>query len=99
MLGLARTGSTAGHSSGDLLIAFSTGSRIARTAGPTHTTTWLADEVLNPLFAGTVEAAEEAIINALCAATTTTGRDGNILYALPVERLPVIMRTYGRLAQ
>ena len=98
MLGLARTGSTAGHTSGDLLIAFSTGSRVPRTASPTHTTTWLVDEVLNPLFAATVEAAEEAIINALCAATTTTGRDGNILYALPVERLPAIMRTYGRLA-
>jgi D-aminopeptidase len=38
---------------------------------------------------------EEAIINALYAATTTTGRDGSILYALPIERLPAIMRTYG----
>ena len=36
------------------------------------------------------------IINALCATTTTTGRDGNILYALPVERLPALMRPYGR---
>jgi D-aminopeptidase len=99
ILGLARTGSTAGHTSGDLLIAFSTASCVPHPAGPTHTATWLADEVLDPLFAGTVEAAEEAIINALCAATTTTGRDDNILYALPVERLPAIMRTYGRLTR
>lgn len=95
MLGLARTGSTAGNGSGDLLIAFSTGHRVVHGQGR-HSTTWLADEQLDPLFAATVEAAEEAIINALCAATTTVGRDGNTLYALPLERLVAIMRDYGR---
>ena len=99
VLGLARTGSIAGSGSGDLLIAFSTGLGVIHREGHTHhTATWLADESLDPLFQATVEATEEAIINALCAATTMTGRDGNTLYALPVERLPALMRQYGRLA-
>ena len=97
ILGLARTGSIAGDGSGDLLIAFSTAARIPRTVRR-HETAWLADPELNPLFAGTVEATEEAILNALCAATTMSGRDGNILHALPTDRLVALMRAHGRLA-
>jgi D-aminopeptidase len=95
-LGLARTGSVAGDSSGDLLLAFSTAFRLRHAAGHAlHSAFWLADERLNPLFEATVEAAEEAVINALCAATTTTGRDGNTVYALPTERLPALLRAHG----
>ena len=96
-MGLARTGSSAHHGSGDLVIAFSTANARARSdQGPLLKAEWLADPELNPLYEATVEATEEAILNALLRAETTTGRDGNTAQALPLERLREVLRKYGR---
>lgn len=84
-MGLARTGSSAHHGSGDLVVAFSTANARARDdANPLMQARWLADQALDPLYEGTVEATEEAILNALCAAETTTGRDGHTVEAMPL---------------
>jgi D-aminopeptidase len=58
----------------------------------------LVDKALDPVFEATVEATEEAIINALCAAETMTGRDGITAHALPHDRLVEVMRRYGRIS-
>lgn len=95
-LGLARTGSTARHGSGDLAIAFSTGNRVPHYPKPlTYSLTVVADDHLNPLFEAAQEATEEAILNALTMATTTMGRDGNTAYALPLDRLQTVLGAYG----
>jgi D-aminopeptidase len=87
-LGLARTGSTARHGSGDFMLAFSTGNVIPHyPKDPTYTVTYLADTHLNPLFTATVEATEEAILNALTMATSVVGRDGNPAEAISLDRL------------
>jgi D-aminopeptidase len=96
-LGLARTGSTARHGSGDFIIAFSTANVIPhypqeRTYGLTH----LADTHLNPLITVTVEATEEAVINALTAATTVTGRDNYKVEAISLSRLRTILGTSSK---
>ncbi len=88
-LGMARTGAISTHGSGDLALAFSTASPQAVDA--------LADRWISGVFQGVVEATEEAILNALTTAYTTTGRDGNTIHALPLDHLLEIMRAYGRL--
>jgi D-aminopeptidase len=100
-MGLARGGSHASNGSGEQLLAFSTGNRVPRHGGP-FTPSAIADgpdagEILSPLFRATVEATEEAVVNALVAAYTVKGRDGNILYALPIDRMLGIMRAAGRI--
>ncbi|MBI4346036.1 MAG: P1 family peptidase [Elusimicrobia bacterium] len=92
-LGLARTGATSRHGSGDLFIAFSTGNRIPRSApeGLVRLTV-VSDDRIDPLFEAAQEAVEEAILNALTAATTTVGRDGNTAYAIPLDRLKRLVR-------
>jgi D-aminopeptidase len=101
-MGVARTGSYAAHGSGDLFCAFATGNRdLSRNAGeddprPTADLRMVVDEHINPLFEGVVEAAEEAIANALLAAETMTGRDGITAHALDRDRLVAIMRDHGR---
>jgi len=91
-LGLARTGSTARHGSGDFMLAFSTGNTIPhypkeRTFAMTH----LADTHLNPLLSATVEATEEAVLNALTAATTMVGRDDRRVEAISLSRLRALL--------
>jgi D-aminopeptidase len=87
-LGLARTGSTARHGSGDFILAFSTANVIPHyPATPTYNLTHLADTHLNPLIAATVEATEEAILNALTMATTIVGRDNHRVDAINLDRL------------
>ena len=105
-MGLARTGSTAHDGSGELMLAFSTANRlpldssdgtVAVTAlldGTTEASPW----VLSELFAATIEAVEEAVVNALFAATTTRGRDGNVLHELPIDRTLQILERHGRLS-
>ena len=96
-MGLARTGTTSSHGSGDIFLAFSTGNRVPHYAKPlTYTLTVVPDSHLNPLFEAVGEATEEAILNALAMATTTVGRDGNTAFALPLDRLAAIMTKYGR---
>src|SRR6266704_1207266 len=97
-IGLARTGTISNHGSGDIFLAFSTGNRVPHYPKPlTYTLTVVADDHLDPIFRAAEEATEEAILNALTMATTTVGRDGNTAYALPLDRLVGIMKTYGRL--
>lgn len=94
-LGLARTGAHSSHSSGDLLLFFSTGIKITRSAVLSNIQIF-NDEWITRAHQATIEAAEEAVLNALCMAETTTGIDGNTAYALPIERLSELMKKYGR---
>jgi D-aminopeptidase len=94
-LGLARTGSTARHGSGDFILAFSTGNVIPHYPKErTYPFTAFADTHLNPLFAATVEATQEAILNALTMATTVIGRDGNKAEAIDLTRVREILKNY-----
>ena len=97
-MGIARLGGTASNGSGDIFIAFSTANPgAAADTGPTAIT-WLPNGDLTPLFDATVEATEEAIVNAIVAAETMTGLNGNTASALPVDQLQALLRKYGRLA-
>ena len=91
-LGLARTGSTARHGSGDFMLAFSTANVIPHyPKEPTFPQMHLADTHLNPLITATVEATEEAILNALTMATTMVGRDGHRVEAISLTKLRAIL--------
>ena len=96
-LGLARTGSVAGNGSGDLFIAFSTAATGATDAKGPVTVSTLPNDLAGPLFEATVGATEEAIVNALVAARTMTGKDGRTVHAIPHDRLREILRRHGRL--
>lgn len=96
-LGLARTGSTARHGSGDFILAFSTANIIPHyPADPTFSLTQLSDAHINPVITATVEATEEAILNALTMATTVVGRDGYKAEAISLERLREILGSRTR---
>jgi D-aminopeptidase len=98
-LGVARTGSISGNGSGDIFIAFSTANlEAAKQTGPVQLT-MLPNDLLNPIFEATVQATEEAIVNALVAAETMTGIDGHKVVALPHERLKQAMKKYNRLVE
>lgn len=90
-LALGRTGSMMSHGSGDYVIAFST------TGG--ERTSFVEEESLTPLFQAVVEATEEAILNSLCKATTTSGRRGRTVEALPLEEVKRLFDAYGRSKQ
>jgi D-aminopeptidase len=90
-LGIARTGGAGENSSGDLALAFSTGNRDAE-RGPVD---FVANEEIDPLFYATIEATEEAIVNALLNAETMTGRSG-IVHALPHDRLTALIASSER---
>lgn len=93
-LGLARTGATARHGSGDFMLAFSTGNTIPHyPKDRTFVMTHLADTHLNPLFSATVEATEEAVLNALTMASTMVGRDGRRVEAISLSRLQALLAT------
>lgn len=86
--GLARTGSPSGNTSGDIALAFSTARRIpAFPESPDLDLPEFADNHIDPFFTGAAEAIEEAILNAMFMAGTVTGRDGNTLHALPLEKV------------
>ncbi|MFW2829688.1 P1 family peptidase [Sphingomonas sp. ID0503] len=98
-MGLARLGSYAGSGSGDLIVAFTTtpakvNHPEARTPDPVAS---LANFTIDPLFQGTVEATEEAVVNALIAAQTMTGANGYTVYGLPQDPLRTILKRYNRL--
>lgn len=99
ILGLGRTGGIASNGSGDYVIAFSTNATM-REAYESESTTRqaiiLRNDAMSPLFMATIEATEEAIINSLFHAQTTTGRDGNKVDALPVDKVLRIMKQHGR---
>ena len=99
-LGLARTGSTSGNTSGDIFVAFSTGNTVPQSSDSrTLSATFVSPEstaTLNPLFQAVVEATEESVLNALMKAETMTGINGNKVHALPYDRLKAAMSKYGR---
>ncbi len=98
-LGLARNGSVSSNGSGDIFVAFSTANREAASErAAAADARVLANSRLNPLFSATVEATEEAIINALIAAETMTGANDVTVHALPHDRLREVLARYGRLA-
>ena len=89
--GIARTGGAGENSSGDLVLALATGNEL-----PAETLRTIPNERLNTLFYAVIEATEEAIVNALLAAETMTGRGGATVYALEPEAVLEVMRRYGR---
>jgi D-aminopeptidase len=98
-LGLGRNGSVSGNGSGDIFIAFSTANPgAARTKG-TISLTMLPNDRMGPLFEATVQATEEAIVNAMIAAETMTGADNHTVIALPHDRLREVLRRYNRLVE
>ncbi|HEY7377696.1 MAG TPA: P1 family peptidase [Steroidobacteraceae bacterium] len=96
-LGLARNGSYAGNGSGDIFIAFSTANAGAMANDAINTATFLGNELLDPLFLATVEATEEAIVNAMVAARDMRGQDGHFVTAIPHDQLRAILKQYNRL--
>jgi L-aminopeptidase/D-esterase-like protein len=98
-LGLARTGSVAGNGSGDLFLAFSTANPGAARKEGVVQLTMLPNERMDPLFEATVQATEEAIINALVAAETITGRDDHRVIALPHDRVRELLKKHHRLVE
>jgi L-aminopeptidase/D-esterase-like protein len=95
-LAIGRMGGLGGNSSGDIFLAFSTGNPGAWGARPQATLAALPNDAVGPLFEATVEATEEAILNAMVAARTMTGRDSLVVHALPHDRLQAALRKYGR---
>ena len=98
-LGVGRLGGTGGNTSGDIFIAFSTANPGAAKPDSTRPLTMLPNERISPLFEATIQATEEAIVNAMVAAETMTGADGLRVYALPHDRLRAALRKYNRLAE
>ncbi|MEP6574223.1 MAG: P1 family peptidase [Gemmatimonadota bacterium] len=95
-LAVGRMGGLGEDSSGDIFIAFSTANAKASVDTGTVKLTMLPNDRINPMFEATVQATEEAIVNALLAAETMTGADGFRVYALPRDRLMTAMKKYGR---
>lgn len=96
-LGMARTGGTASNGSGDIFVAFSTANEGSASARQAAAVTMLSNSQISGLFEATVDATEEAIINAMVAAETMVGRDGNRSEALPLDQLQAILTRYNRL--
>lgn len=95
-LGIAKNGGIGGNSSGDIFIAFSTANSGAAKEASVVNLKMLPNDRINPIFTATVQATEEAIINAMIGAETMTGLNGNTVYAIPHERLKQAMRKYNR---
>ena len=95
-MGLARTGSVSGNGSGDLFLAFSTANHHIDTAPGPNTVQTVSNERISPLFTATVEATEEAIVNAMVGASTMTGIDGHTAIGLPHDRLQQALKRYAR---
>ena len=96
-LAIGVMGGRGGNSSGDIFIAFSTANpEVAKNDGIVHLE-MLPDEKINPLFEAVVSATEEAIVNALIAAETMEGINGNKVYAIPHDRLVSVLRKYNRI--
>lgn len=95
-LGVGRMGGFGGNSSGDIFLAFSTANAKTGTAPERAQVEMISNQRMTPLFQATVQATEEAILNALLAAETMEGGNGLRVYALPHDRLMDAMRKYGR---
>lgn len=95
-LGLAVTGSYAADSSGEFMVAFSTAHRVPRVTTAPVAVTSVGNDAMASLFEAAVDATAEAVLNSLCMATTTDGREGNRVFALPLERMVEVMVRFGR---
>jgi D-aminopeptidase len=97
-LGIARTGGAGENSSGDLILCFATGNRGLGVGAGSEVVgvSMLPNERIDELFYGAIEATEEAIVNSLLAAETTTGRHGRVVHRLDPDALVEVMRRYGR---
>lgn len=99
-LGLARLGSVSGNGSGDIFIAFSTANpKAAQPSGELASVSMLPNDALGPIFEATVQATEEAIVNAMVAARDMTGVSGHTVTALPHDGLKQSLEKYNRLGQ
>jgi D-aminopeptidase len=96
-LGLGRNGSISGDGSGDIFIAFSTANVGAAATDHVVDLKMMPNGKMNPVFEATVEATEEAVINAMVAATSMTGIDNHHVSALPHDQLRAILKKYNRL--
>lgn len=96
-LGIARVGGISSNGSGDIFIAFSTANSGSFNRREVRQLLMLPNDRMTALFLATVQATEEAIVNALVAAETMTGINGNMVYALPHDRLREALRKYNRL--
>jgi len=96
-MGIARNGSVASNGSGDIFIAFSTANANAGQSGPATRVAMLSNDNMSGLFQATVEATEEAVINAMVAAREMQGDRGHLVKALPHDGLREVLRRYGRL--
>jgi D-aminopeptidase len=97
-LGLARTGSVSGNGSGDLFMAVSTANPDAGKTSGLIGLSMLPNDDMDRVFEATVEATEEAVVNAMVGAQTMTGLEGHTVMALPHDRLRKVLQKYGRLA-
>jgi D-aminopeptidase len=95
-MGLARTGATSGNGSGDIFIAFSTANAGVWSAKEAASVTIVPNDAMDALFEATVQATEEAIVNAMVAAETMTGADGHRVEHLPHDRLQTALKKYNR---
>jgi D-aminopeptidase len=95
-LGLARTGSTGDHGSGEIFLAMATGLRTLRRVAPVGPEP-VTGRDLDPFFAAVVESTEEAVLNSMLAAPTVTGRDGNTSLGLPADRVRELLAAAGRI--
>jgi L-aminopeptidase/D-esterase-like protein len=98
-LGLARNGSYGGNGSGDIFLAFSTANPNAISSHGLRHVTMLPNDSLDPVFLATVQATEEAVINAMVAAKTMTGINDRTVIALPHNRLREVLKKYNRLTK
>jgi L-aminopeptidase/D-esterase-like protein len=96
-MGIARTRGVASDSSGDIFIAFSTHADPAAQAGAVSRVSMVPNPWMTPLFEAVVQATEEAIVNALVAAETMTGRDDHLVIEFPHDRLRGVLKKYNRL--
>ena len=99
-LGLARTGTTSGNGSGDLFIAFSTANKnVWAPDQVTHNVETIPNDLMDPIFTGVVQAAEEAVVNALVDNQTMIGANNHKVEALPHDKLRELLQKYNRLTQ
>jgi D-aminopeptidase len=96
-LGIGRAGGFGGNSSGDIFLAFSTANPNAAASSEVAHVEMLPNARITPLFYATVQATEEAILNAMLAAKTMTGAGGLTVHALPHDRVLAALKKYGRL--
>ncbi|MEE9254710.1 MAG: P1 family peptidase, partial [Pseudomonadales bacterium] len=96
--GIGRSGSIAGHGSGDIFLAFSTANADAHSSGEgLAQASFIPIERMNPLFDAVIQSVDEAVLNAMVANETMTGADDHVIDALPHDEVREILGKHGRL--